>query len=205
MNPISQAKQDRIEADKGDTLWGKTTVARHCGFLHDVWSKVVTAWPDKPGLVSLSNWSWRTGQFSPTPSTDAIGWILAQLPATDFMFKLIRCISFRCWFMVSTIGLSLGPPAGMGLECVRRLTGCVVRRLGPPPPARRECLDAKIKGPPGLSKLVVGQNIALDDVQGVYTYLVSAFPAHLLSFSPNFSKPSTVECILSNESEFCLW
>ena len=55
----------------------------------------------------------------------------------------------------------------------------------------------------GTSKPAVDQNIAVDAVpayslHGFYTYLVSAFPAHATSFSPNFSKSSTVECELSS-------
>ena len=36
------------------------------------------------------------------------------------------------------------------------------------------------------------------------SYLVSAFLAHSSSFSPNLSKSSTVECVLSSKSEFLL-
>ena len=66
---------------------------------------------------------------------------------------------------------------------------------------------------PGLSKVpskpVVGhENIALYVVPAhgaSMTYLVSVSPAHSTSFSPNFSKNSMVECVLSSESEFYLW
>ena len=57
-----------------------------------------------------------------------------------------------------------------------------------------------------LSKPLVGQNLALDAVSAyrAYTYIVSAFPAHSTSLSLNVSKSSTVECVLSSESEFYL-
>ena len=53
-----------------------------------------------------------------------------------------------------------------------------------------------------LSKPVVGLNIALDAVPA---YPLSAFPDHSTCFSQKKSKSSTVECILSRESEFDLW
>ena len=54
-----------------------------------------------------------------------------------------------------------------------------------------------------LSKPVVGPNIALNAAPAyrAYTYLVSAFPAHSTSCSPNLQR-CAVECVLSSESEF---
>ena len=72
-------------------------------------------------------------------------------------------------------------------------------------------MDENIKGLQGckrfpFSKPVAGQNIALHamSVYRAFTYLVSAFPAHSTSFSPNFSKSSMVECVLSSKSECVL-
>ena len=49
-----------------------------------------------------------------------------------------------------------------------------------------------------LSKAVVGKNIALEAVPA---YRASTYPvSHPTSFSPKFSKSSTMECVLSSES-----
>ena len=78
-------------------------------------------------------------------------------------------------------------------------------------PQRWGTTGAEIKAPPGgspgLSKVPSQSKPAVGQyscgccacLQGFYTCLVSAFPTHSISFSPNVSKSLTVECVLEHQ------
>ena len=90
----------------------------------------------------------------------------------------------------------------MGLEFARLLTACVVRGNYEQfwsTSARRGCSNLR------MQKLKLWMLYVSAYTPASIPDLVSVFPAHLTSFSPNFSKSSTVECVLCCESEFYLW
>ena len=119
------------------------------------------------------------------------------------------CPTTHCACCKRRLG-SLGPPP----------QGEVVHICAPTPtpPPRLGTVDAEIEPPPPMlgaqgyqmfpiSKTVVGPNIAVyaAPTYKAYTYLVSAFPAHSTSFSPNVSNPQRWNVHLyCNESEVLL-